>query len=251
MFDLDAFRFTWRDAVDIGLVGFLFYRLMLLIQGTRATSVVYGLLLVLVGYYLSDVFELITLNWLLANFLGSIALIIVILFQRDIKTALAEVGAGSLWRRRKITPDLLDPLVEAVLRMAADRVGALIVLERSVPLGDLADKGVELNARLTSELLLSIFYPGTPLHDGAVIVRGGKLAAAGCILPLTPGMKAHAKYGTRHRAALGVSEESDALALVVSEERGEISLAMNGRLTAPLDESRLRRVLTNAWSGST
>ncbi|HDQ39658.1 MAG TPA: TIGR00159 family protein [Desulfonatronum sp.] len=232
-----------RDLIDIGLVTFAFYRVILLVKGTRAVSVIYGLLLIIVIYYLSEEFGLFTLNWLLANFLGSLFLVIIIFFQADIRKALSELGAGSLWRRKKISDKLLDEVVLAVLNMAKSRIGALIVFERGIPLGEMIARGVEIKAGVSRELLVTIFYPNTPLHDGAVIIREGRIEAAGCILPLSSGVDLSAKLGTRHRAALGISEETDAVALVVSEERGVISLAQAGKLIENLDEAGLRELL--------
>lgn len=232
-----------RDLVDIGLVTFAFYRLILLIKGTRAVSVIYGLVLILVIYYVSDEFGLFTLNWLLANFLGSLFLVIIIFFQQDIRKALSELGAGSLWRRQNVSDKLVNEVVFAALNMAKSRIGALIVFERGVPLGDIIARGVEIKAELSRELLVTIFSPNTPLHDGAVVVRGGQIEAAGCILPLSSGVDHSAKLGTRHRAALGVSEETDAVALVVSEERGIISIARGGRLDENLSETQLKAEL--------
>lgn len=235
-----------RDLIDIGLVTFAFYRVILLVKGTRAVSVIYGLLLVIVIYYLSEEFGLFTLNWLLANFLGSLFLVIIIFFQADIRKALSELGAGSLWRQKKIISDqLLDEVVLAALSMAKSRIGALIVFERGIPLGEVVARGVELKAGVTRELLMTIFHPNTPLHDGAVIIREGRIEAAGCILPLSSGASLSAKLGTRHRAALGISEETDAVALVVSEERGVISMAQAGKLTENLDDAQLKEFLRN------
>ncbi len=232
-----------RELVDIGLVTFAFYRLILLVKGTRAVSVIYGLILILVIYYLSDEFGLLTLNWLLANFLGSLFLVIIIFFQHDIRRALSQLGAGSLWRRQNISDKFVDEVVFAALNMAKSRIGALIVLERSIPLGDIIARGVEIKAGLSRELLVTIFFPNTPLHDGAVVIREGQIEAAGCILPLSSGIGHSSKLGTRHRAAIGVSEESDAVALVVSEERGIISVAQEGRLMENLDEAQLKAIL--------
>jgi len=232
-----------RDVIDIGLVTFAFYCVILLVKGTRAVSVIYGLLLVVVVYYLSEEFGLFTLNWLLTNFLGSLLLVIIILFQADIRKALSQLGAGSLWRRRKVSVQLLNEVVLAALSMAKSRIGALIVFERSIPLGEVIARGVEIKAGVSRELLVTIFSHNTPLHDGAVIIREGRIEAAGCILPLSSGVNISAKLGTRHRAALGISEETDAVSLVVSEERGVISLAQGGKLTENLDEERLRELL--------
>lgn len=248
MFDFGWFRISWREVVDIALVAFIFYRLILLVRGTRALSVIWGLLLIAVVYYLSEVFGLLTLNWLLANFLGSIFLVVIILFQSDIRNALSQVGAGRFWRKRQsVADEMFNQLITACLDMAKKRVGALVVIEKNVPLGDLTERGVTVDARISRDLLLTIFHSDTPLHDGAVIVRGGRLLAAGCILPLAVGIRQRSAFGTRHRAAIGITEETDAVAVVVSEERGEISIAVGGRLTAALDEVRLKRVLKRAW----
>lgn len=233
----------WRDLLDIGLVAFILYRLILLVRGTRAVSIIYGLVLLLIIYYLSGELGLYTLHWLLANFLGSIFLVVIILFQQDIRKALSEMGAGRLWKRTQIRKEILDELIIVLMEMARKHIGALVVLEKNVPLGDIIDKGVTLDAKFSRDLLLSIFTPETPLHDGAVIIRGKKIIAAACILPLAVGLKHRSNWGTRHRAAMGITEESDAVAVVVSEERGTVSVAIGGKLTASLDEVHLKRVL--------
>ena len=245
------FHISWREILDIALVTYVFYRALLLIHGTRAVSVLHGFLLILIVYYLSGVFGLDTLHWLLTNFLSSIFLVIIILFQADIRKALSTVGAGGFFRRRPreaMSEEVLDECVLAVTGMARSKTGALIVFERRVPLGDYIQKGVELSAKLTKELLCTIFFPDTPLHDGAVIVRRDRVVAAGCIMPLIAGLKLDASLGTRHRAALGITEETDALAVVVSEERGVVSVAEGGRLISPVDEMTLKNMLWSLWA---
>ncbi|HBE95455.1 MAG TPA: TIGR00159 family protein [Desulfovibrio sp.] len=243
--EFEGLTLPLREMLDIGIVALIYYYLILLVRGTRAVAVIYGLVLVLFVFHLSDVFGLYTLNWLLTNFLGSIFLVVIILFQADIRKALAQVGAGPLWRKPDLREEALEQLVQAVMTMSRIKMGAIIVLERTVPLGDIVERGVEIDAKLNKELLLTIFHYDTPLHDGAVIVRKGRLAAAACILPLSSKFKGQTVFGTRHRAALGISEESDAATVVVSEERGAVSVAIGGRLTTSLDEVRLRRVLKN------
>lgn len=246
MFELYGIRVTWTVLLDIGLVALIYYYLILMVKGTRAVAVIYGLMVLLVVYYFSDLLNLYTLNTLLSEFLGSLFLVIIILFRRDIRKALAQVGAGRLWRRTaQVHEEAIEELVRAVLDMSKTKTGAIIVLERNVPLGDIIEGGVEIDASLKSELLCSIFFTDTPLHDGAVIIRNNRIAAASCILPLSTKLKGETMFGTRHRAALGISEGSDAVTIVVSEERGEISIALSGRLTTSLDEIRLRRVLRN------
>jgi len=246
MFELFGIQITWRVVLDIGLVAFLYYNIILLVRGTRAAAVLYGLVVVLVIYYVSDLFNLYTLNALLGEFLASIFLVVVILFKNDIRKALASVGTKRFWTQSGVRDNTLDHLTAAVMNMSESHTGAIIVIEKNVPLGDIIERGIELDAKVNQELFETIFVPDTPLHDGAVIIRRNRIVAAACILPLSSKLRGQPKYGTRHRAALGISEGSDAITVVVSEERGEVSVAMNGRLTTSLDETRLRRVLKNA-----
>lgn len=245
--DIGVPDIAWRDLADIAIATFVLYRLLMLIRGTRAISVIWGIMLILAAYYLTDYLELVTVNWLLANFLGSIVLIVIILFQRDLKKGLAQMGANLFFRHKGLPPKAVAPILDAVTAMAARRVGAIIAIERNVPLGDVVERGVEIDAPLSSELLQNIFHPGAPLHDGAVIVKGARIAAAGAILPLPPGAKADAVFGTRHQAALGLSEETDAVVLVVSEERAQVSVARAGKLTAAADRLDLERLVEQAW----
>ena len=243
---LIGIHIAWREALDILLVAGIYAYIIHLVRGTRAVAVIYGLVLVLLVYYLSNELGLYTLNWLLTNFLASIVLIIIILFQADLRKALAQMGAGRFWKKPQLADEVVEDLAQAVMALAKVKVGALVVIERHVPLGDVIERGVPLDALITNALLLSVFQVDTPLHDGAIVVRRGRIAAAGCILPLSSKLKAQSVFGTRHRAGLGISEESDALAIIVSEERGTVSFAMNGRLTTSLNDVRLRRVIKNA-----
>jgi uncharacterized protein (TIGR00159 family) len=240
LIEIYGLQIGWREILDIVLVAVLYYRLLLIIRGTRAVPVLYGLVLIVVLYYVSGEAGLYTLNWLLANFLGSIFIVIIILFQSDIRKALAEFGAAGLFSPTRQGEQVVDTVVEALYSMARTKTGAIMVLENKVPLGDYIDRGVRLDARVSNELLGTIFFDKTPLHDGAVIIRGERIVAASCVLPLTPAANLKSELGTRHRAAIGISEESDAIALVVSEERGEVSLAHRGTLTVYLDMARLR-----------
>jgi len=246
MFELFGIQITWRVVLDIGLVAFLYYNVILLVRGTRAAAVLYGLVVVLVIYYMSDLFNLYTLNALLGEFLASIFLVVVILFKNDIRKALASVGTKRFWTKSEVRDDTLDQLTAAVMNMSSTSTGAIIVFEKNMPLGDIIERGIELDAKVNQELLETIFVTDAPLHDGAVIIRRDRIVAAACILPLSSKLKGQPMYGTRHRAALGISEGSDAITVIVSEERGEVSVAMNGRLTTSLDAVRLRRVLRNA-----
>ncbi len=239
-----GFSFDWHDVADILLVTLLLYLVITLIRGTRALTVVFGLLLLSIVYLAAERLGFYTLTWLFQSFFSSLLLVVVILFQRDIRLGLSVMGTRGFWGKRSVLSEaLLNELVDACMELARRRVGALIVIERAVPLRDMVEsEGVPLDAQLSQELLQTIFAHNTPLHDGAVIIRKGKIAAAACILPLA--VVRRQTFGTRHRAALGITEESDAVAVVVSEERGEVSVAVKGKLTKNLDAVRLKRVLS-------
>ncbi|MBQ4133640.1 MAG: diadenylate cyclase CdaA [Desulfovibrionaceae bacterium] len=239
---------NWREIIDFILVSFLFYQVIVRIRGTRALPAVYGLVALILIYFFSRELGFYTLQWLLENFLGSLFIIIIVLFQRDIREILTAMGLNRLnfpfFKRRKIpNEEIVNELAAAARQMSHDRIGALIVIERRSPLGDILRGGVTVDAKITRALLVSIFFPKTPLHDGAVVIARGRVAAAGCILPLTAQQNMSNDRGTRHRAAMGVTEESDALVVVISEERGTISIAENGKLMVSPSEMHLRRVL--------
>jgi uncharacterized protein (TIGR00159 family) len=242
--DIGILKLGWRDLVDIALVAALFYWIILFVRDTRAVTAIYGLLSLAIIYVVAAVVGLHTLEWLLEHLFGALFLVIVILFHQDIRRALAEMDARRLFRK-KHAPDakVLDLVITAAESMSASRTGAIIVFERNVPLGDMMQQGVSLEAEVSVELLLTIFKLKTPLHDGAVIIRRNKIAAAACILPL--GVTAEYDFGTRHRAGLGITQESDAVALIVSEERGYVTIAVSGKLSKPLSGRRLSRVLHN------
>ena len=243
-FHYNGFSLDWHDALDILLVTALFYGIIARIRGTRALAVALGMLVLTLLYLGAGRLGLYTSTWLLQSFFASLFLVVIILFQQDIRMALSVIGTRRFWGRRKmISEALLDELVDASMELARKRVGALIVFERFMPLRDMVEReGVRIDARLSRELLRTIFTPNTPLHDGAVIISKGMIAAAACILPLA--MVRRQSFGTRHRAALGITEESDAVAVVVSEERGEVSVAVKGKLTKNLDAIKLKRVLS-------
>jgi diadenylate cyclase len=232
--------FTWRDLLDILLVTALFYSLWRLIVGTRALNLVRGLLVYLLVWFLANLLGLATLSWILGNAatLGAFALIVV--FQPELRGLLERLGRPQGPRATSLA---LEELLLGVARLAERRYGALIALERRTPLGEYAATGEVLEARLSARLLVTLFYPGTPLHDGGAILREGRLLAAGCLFPLS---EAQVGLGTRHRAALGLSEISDALVLVVSEETGSVRLAEGGRLSPPLSLEALRARLKEA-----
>jgi len=239
---LDHIVFDWRDAVDIIAVGVLLYQVIQMLRGSRALTVLTGLGLLTLLYFFSSAVGLYTLTWLLQHIFSSLFLLIVVIFQADIRQALGEMGARPLFRKNAVKQDSVEEVVTACVEMARLRVGALIVFERSMRLGDMIKReGVRVDAQLSRQLLMNIFYPKAPLHDGAVIISRDRLTAAACILPLAEAKGQN--FGTRHRAALGIAQESDAAVVVVSEERGEISVAFKGELIRALDGPRLRQVL--------
>nr|WP_321464560.1 diadenylate cyclase CdaA [uncultured Desulfobulbus sp.] len=239
---LNPMRLT--DILDILIVSFIIYRIMLLIRGTRAVQMLVGIALIIIIYYLSGKFELQTLHWLLKTFLGSILVVLVILFQTDIRRALTQMGKTPFHAADKVGDREVEEIIRAATYMARRRIGALIVLERDNGLRDYLDSGHRLDARLKAELLVAIFLPSSPMHDGGVIISKGKIHSSGCLLPLSRNPAIDKRYGTRHRAALGLSEETDAIVIVVSEETQEISLVREGQITAFHDEKILSAALT-------
>lgn len=236
----------WQDVADVLLVALVIYRVLLVIKGTRAVQILLGLAVLGIAYVVSDYVELFTLHWILSTFLSSIFLVVVVLFQNDIRRALAHMGANSLWTYRDAganDPRAVEEVMKAALSLANQKIGALIVLERSTDLRNHVEEGVAIDGEVSKELLLSIFLPYSPIHDGAAIVKDGRILWAGCFLPLTNRVDLEKDLGTRHRAAVGLTEETDAVVVVVSEERGAISLVLNGRMTRDLDGAGLRRVL--------
>ncbi len=235
----------WQDVVDILLVAFVIYRIFVLIKGTRALQMLVGLAFLVLAYVGSQVFELFALHWILNAFLTSIILVVVVLFQNEIRRALAHVGVNPFGPRESSSTgaQAVEELMKASVSLANKKTGALMVLQRETDLGDYVEKGVRLDAVLSRELLLSIFLPYSPIHDGAVLVREGRAMWAGCFLPLTSRPGVDKDLGTRHRAAIGITEETDAVVIVVSEETGGISVVLNGRMTRNLDGASLRRVL--------
>ena len=236
---LEHVVFEWRDALDILLVAFLLYQVIQLLRGSRALTVLTGLGLLTLLYFISRSMALYTLTWLLQHVFSSLFLLIVVIFQSDIRQALGEIGTNNLFRKRALQHSAVEEVVMACVEMARLRVGALIVIERGTRLDDMIKReGVRVDALLSRQLLMNIFYPKAPLHDGAVLI-----SKAACILPLAEAMGQ--SFGTRHRAALGMTQECDAVVVVVSEERGEISVAMKGELVRSLDATRLRQVLND------
>ena len=233
----------WWDVLDVAIVAVFFYQLLLLIRGTRAVQMAVGAGFVTALFFLSRYLELEAVNWLIRNAAGYVVFAVIVLFQADIRRALAHFGRAPFLRyfsRQPGAEDAIEELVVAVANLSSHRMGALIVIERQIGLRNYIEGGIPLDALITYDLLASIFQVTSPLHDGAVIVQGDRIAAAACFLPLSVDQKVSRQLGTRHRAALGLTEENDALAVVVSEETGIVSLAINGRLERDLTPDALR-----------
>jgi uncharacterized protein (TIGR00159 family) len=244
-------RFSpYRDTADILIVTAGIYWLLLLIRGTRAIQILVGLIVLIALSLASELFQLAALGMILERFLGSAVLIIVILFQNDIRRALARVGRGffpSFSAEQEL--QVVEEIVRSAGALSQRRHGALIVLERESNLGDLIEAGVTVDAQISKDLLTSIFQPSSPMHDGAVVIQEGRISSAGCILPLTLRTDLPEGLGTRHRAAIGITEETDALVVVVSEETANISVVLSGEMLRGLDAPRLRVILRDILGG--
>jgi diadenylate cyclase len=237
---LETFAYIrWQDIVDILVVAFVIYQLISVIRGTRSVQMVLGLGVLTAVYFLAGAMDLAALKWIMQTFLSSILIIIIIVFQQDIRRALTQVGKSPFHQDIDVMDKDLEELISCLFYLSKRRIGALIVIERETGLGDFIESGFELDAHLTKEMLISIFLPASPLHDGAVLISQGRIQHAGCILPLTQNPYINKKYGTRHRAAIGMTEETDAVVLVVSEETQEISIVRHGALTRVEDEISL------------
>ncbi len=243
-------QYRWfNDTVDIALVYYLFYRLLLIIKGTRAFQMLIGIGIIVLALIASSALEFYTLDWLIHSFWSQIVLALVILFQPEIRRTLAQVGGNNIFRSMSAVErsTFVEETVKAAVSMANKRIGALIVLERRTDLTTLVEMGTELDAKVTKEILVSIFLPYSPIHDGAAIIRNGRIVAAGCFLPLTLSSNLSKSLGTRHRAAAGLTEESDVIVVVVSEETGEISVVSGGVIEHNQDAPALRKRLTDIF----
>lgn len=240
-----------KDWVDILIVAYLIYKLLLLTRETRASQVLKGLGVLFVASWVSNFFDLSAFNWILTSVVNNTALVLLILFQPELRRALEQIGRGAKLDRSQVTPDesarIVSELTQALLSLSRRRVGALVVFEQKTGLKDIADTGMAIDATISGALLINIFEPNTPLHDGAVIVRGTRIVAAACVLALSDASNISRDLGTRHRAGLGISESTDAVVLIVSEETGIISMAQAGKLTRHLDAEDLGRVLSDLY----
>lgn len=239
------------DIVDILVVAFLIYKLMLIIRSTSAARVARSIMLLLVATWLTDVVHMYTLNWILTRFIEVGIIAIVIVFQPELRRALERFGGRTMLRfadplsNRSVEQNAISATVTACEIMAKERVGVLLVFERRTSLEEYFKTGTLIDAKVTDQLLRNLFFKNSPLHDGAVIIRHGRVAAAGCVLPLSENTHLSSDLGTRHRAGIGMSEASDAAVVIVSEETGTISVAIGGMLKRHLAPQTLEKLLTN------
>ena len=244
-------EFHWWDALDILLVAFIIYQLLQFIRGTHAVQMALGALVLVVLFWTSLLLNLETVNWLLRTFLPFLVFGIIVIFQTEIRKVLAHLGKTPFLgaQTAKHKEEVIDEVVLAATTLAGSRTGAIMVLEREMGLRSYIETGIALDAMLTYDLLINVFTPETPLHDGAVIIQGNRIAAAACFLPLTVNPELSRTLGSRHRAAIGLSEDTDAVAVVVSEETGIISLVEGGQIRRDLDGRALKAALVTALAG--
>jgi len=233
-----------NDIIDILIVSYIIYNLIMIIRGTRAVQLMKGILVVVVAWLASIWFELSALRWMMNEMITVGVLAIIVIFQPELRRALEQLGRGRLFIRANSEDEQelhkrISEIIRAVQHMSRQKIGALIVFERETGLNDYIESGIAIEGAISSELLINIFTPNTPLHDGAVIIRQGKLMAAGCYLPLSENPFISKQLGTRHRAAIGMSEVSDAVSVVVSEETGHVSLTVNGQIIRDVTEETL------------
>ena len=234
---------TWWDILDIAIVALVIYESLKLIRGTRAVQMAAGSLLILLLLFVSRLAPLQTVNWLIRNLLVYVGFAAIVIFQSDIRRALAHLGRAPFFRwfaRGDTGDEAIEEIVSASAMLAAHKTGAIIAIEREIGLRNYIESGIPIDGEVTHDLLVTVFQLGAPLHDGAVMIQEGRVAAAACFLPLTVNPVFGRELGTRHRAAIGLTEESDAIAVVVSEETGKISIALDGQLERDLTTDQLR-----------
>lgn len=260
MFDINSFldgffdiilRMNIYDLIDISIVAYIFYKIFMFIKDTRAAQVLKGILFLLVATQLSDTFNLHTLYWILVNTLEIGVIAVIIIFQPEFRAGLEHIGRtkfnffgkNNISTSEEILNKTIEEIVEALYSLSRQKIGALIVMERQTKIGDIINTGTIIDAEISRQLLINIFIPNTPLHDGAVVIRDSKVKAAACFLPLTQSKDLSKDLGTRHRAGIGVSEVSDCITLMVSEETGGVSIAKAGKLYRNISKDRMTNIL--------
>lgn len=249
---INTLRFL--DIIDIAIVAVCIYKLYMMIKETRAEQLVKGLVIIFIFVKISDSLKLYTVNWVLENMMTALAIMIIVVFQAELRKILETIGRSNILTksfadiRGEKVDKCVEEIVHAVFSLSRQKIGALIIFERSTGLGDVVETGTVLNSAISSELLINIFIPNTPLHDGAVVIKNDTIKAAACFLPLSTEQSISKELGTRHRAAIGMSEKSDCLALIVSEETGGISIAEHGKINRYVDEPTLTKILTKLYN---
>lgn len=246
-------QFGWRDLLDITIVSIILYRFLMIVKGTRVARMLIGIVLLLIASIIARSVPLYTLDWLLQGFWAYIVIALIVLFQPEIRKALARMGTAPFLSQLASAEEVkgVEEIVRATVMLSEREIGALIVIERESELREIEEFGVSLDARVSKEVILSIFHPTSPMHDGAIIVRGNRIVAAGCFLPIALTPSISKTLGTRHRAALGLTEETDAVVIIVSEETGGISISLEGKLETHLDMGTLRDRLTDLFASKT
>lgn len=241
----------WNTYVDIGIIAIIIYKVMNLIKETRAEQLIKGIAMLIIATKLSEVLGLHTVYWLLKNAMTVGVIAILIIFQPELRRALEHLGRGKFFVKGELLDKEIDSMLDeisiAVTHLSKNKIGAIIVLEQETGLNEYIETGTKLDSTVTNELLVNLFVPNTPLHDGAVIIRRNRIAAAGCFLPLTQSQNLSKELGTRHRAAIGITEISDSMVIIVSEETGVISFAKMGRLSRYLDTKSLKEIIKNSF----
>lgn len=246
-------QMRWLDFVDIAVVAFIVYKILAFIEKTRAAQLLKGLLVLLIATGASGILKLYTISWILQSALTLGMVAVIIIFQPELRRGLQYLGRGTIWNKafQEVDGESADQITENIMQaikyFARNKIGALILLERETAIGDIIETGTLLNAEISKELLINIFNTGAPLHDGAAVIRGKKIVAAGCVLPLTANRSLSSELGTRHRAGIGVTENSDAIALIVSEETGAMSVAMDGALSRFMDANAMETVIRSVY----
>lgn len=249
---INTLRFL--DIIDIAIVAICIYKLYMMIKETRAEQLIKGLVIIFIFVKISDSLKLYTVNWVLENMMTALAIMIIVVFQPELRKILETIGRSNILTksfadiRGEKVDKCVEEIVHAVFSLSRQKIGALIIFERSTGLGDVVETGTTLNSAISSELLINIFIPNTPLHDGAVVIKNDTIKAAACFLPLSTEQSISKELGTRHRAAIGMSEKSDCLALIVSEETGGISIAEHGKINRYVDEPTLTKILTKLYN---
>ncbi len=237
--------FRWHDAIDILIVAVILYQVLQLIRGTRAMQMLTGLGILGIAYFLSSSMELFTAHWILTSFFDYLFILVIVLFQDDFRRALTFVGRNPFFTQvsQEEEDELVEELISAAFQLAKLRKGSLIVLERETGLKNFMDTGSHIDANIRSEVIVALFQENSPVHDGALIVSRGRMASIGCFLPLTKEVNLDKTYGTRHRAAIGLTEETDAVVILVSEEARQVHLVEGGKIISNLDAQKLRELL--------